>query len=332
MAAFGAHRSRGGAARLCALLLLCNCWIDGTNGASYLVTTLAGGTNSGSADGVGTAATFQLAFAVVLEPVTGLLVVTDTFSNKVRSVSVTGGNVITQAGWGPFNYSKFCWDGTGANAVTYFPYGIAVDGRGNVMFSDPQTHFIRNMSVSTSPYSGAVATWTSPSLCASSGFSGSSYMGAAATGQMANANFNQPQYLATDTSGTLYVYEQGGGAGQPIPSIRKVVNGAISTIVYNYTRGGNRFLVNGMAADSSGNVFVTGSVNNGGVNYIVKFTNTGGVYDGGAVFAGSTTSGGLTDGTGTSALLQGPQGLAVDAADNLYVGACAAGYADALGA
>jgi len=326
--------SRCGAARLCALLLLCVCWLDGARGVPYYVGTIAGNGTWGSVDGVGTSATFTLMYAMVFEPVTGLLVVSDTYSAKIRSVNVTDGTVITQAGWlpaGGFNYSKFCWDGTGANAVVYFPTGIVADGRGNVVFCDSQTKFIRNTSVSASPYSGTVTTWTTPSACATSGFSGSSYMGAGFTGQMATANFNQPQFLVTDASGALYFFEQGGAAGTVTPSIRKVVNGAISTVVYDYTRNGNRFLAQGMAVDSGGNVFITGTVNNINVHYIVKFTNTGGVYDGGTVFAGSTTSGGSTDGTGTSALLQSPVGLAVDASDNLYVSACAAGCADAPG-
>jgi hypothetical protein len=79
-------------------------------------------------------------------------------------------------------------DGTGAGASFFSPFGVAVDGNGNVYVADQWTSKIRKIS----PV-GVVTT------LAGSGFPGFK------DGKGAEANFNNPRGIAVDQSGTVYV-------------------------------------------------------------------------------------------------------------------------------
>lgn len=145
-------------------------------------------------------------------------------------------------------------------------------------------------------------------------FAGSGSTGAA-NGSGSAASFNNPNGVAVDAAGNVYVADKGNN------EIRKITPaGAVSTLSGTLTSGssntstiGVSALFNGptgVAADAVGNIYVADFGN----NLIRKIAPTGAV----TTLAGSTKSG-STNGIGTSALFNGPAGVAVDALGNVYV-------------
>jgi hypothetical protein len=103
------------------------------------VTTLAGSGSAGSADGTGTAASFNLPVGVALDG-SGNVYVADGVNNLIRKIT-SAGVVSTLAGSGSVGSA----DGTGTAASFNNPYGVAVDGSGNVYVADFGNHLIRKI-------------------------------------------------------------------------------------------------------------------------------------------------------------------------------------------
>ncbi len=171
-------------------------------------------------------------------------------------------------------------DGTGTAAKFNNPYGVAVDGIGNIYIADRLNHKIRKITPS-----GVVTT-----------LAGSTQGYADGTGT--SAQFNSPYAIESDTSGNLYVADSSNS------KIRKITpSGVVTTFAT-----GVSFPI-GVAVDVSGNVYVA---SNG--SQIIKISPSGVV----ANFAGSSQTG-YADGTGTNAMFSAPRGIAVDASGNVYV-------------
>lgn len=143
---------------------------------------------------------------------------------------------------------------------------------------------------------------------------GSSRGSSDADGPAAQAQYNPPQGLCVDSSGTVYC------ADTIANTIRKVSPSGTSTTLagFAYVSGSfngtgylGRFnLPAGVAVDSAGNVYVADTGN----NLIRKITAAGLV----TTFAGSGTAG-TGDGNGTAAQFSGPKGIAIDSSGTLYV-------------
>ncbi len=101
--------------------------------------------------------------------------------------------VTTLAGSAGFDGSA---DGTGSEARFFFPYGAAVDSSGNVYVADTENHTIRKVTP------GGVVT----TLAGTAGANG----GADGTGS--EASFYYPRSVAVDSSGNVYVADQGTAA------------------------------------------------------------------------------------------------------------------------
>ncbi len=114
-------------------------------GTNWVVGTIAGtaNPNGGSADGMNGDAQFNAPYGITLDAA-GNLYVADTYNNTIRKVAPVGTNwvVTTLAGVadGGFGGST---DGTGAGALFSYPYGIAVDGAGNLYVGDTVNGTIR---------------------------------------------------------------------------------------------------------------------------------------------------------------------------------------------
>jgi sugar lactone lactonase YvrE len=255
-----------------------------------VVTTLAGSGAQGSADGTGTAATFNQPYAVATDT-SGNVYVADTYSLKIRKITPAG-MVTTLAGSGSFGST----DGTGTAATFGYPRGIATDSSGNVYVGDGTNNKIRKITPA-----GMVTT------LAGSGASGS------ADGTGAAATFFRPYGVATDFSGNVYV------ADTQNSKIRAITPaGVVTTLAGSGAQGSvdgtgtaaTFYYPDGVAVDSSGNVYVADYM----INKIRKITPAGVV----TTLAGSGAQGNA-DGTGSAATFYGPAGVAVDSSGNIYV-------------
>jgi sugar lactone lactonase YvrE len=103
-----------------------------------VVTTLAGSSTNGSANGTGTAASFsQSAYGLAVDS-SGNVYVADSGNNQVRAI--TPGGVVTTVAGGLFPGSL---DGTGSAATFQQPCGIAVGGTGKIYVADTYNQLIR---------------------------------------------------------------------------------------------------------------------------------------------------------------------------------------------
>jgi sugar lactone lactonase YvrE len=257
------------------------------------VSTLAGSGTAGSADGTGTAATFNEPVGVALDS-SGNLYVADYNNNEIRKIAA-GGVVTTYAGTGTAGGAN----GSATTATFTNPTGVAVDSAGDVYVADENNNEIRMITPG-----GQV------SLVAGSptGAAGNT------DGSGTAARFNGPEGIAIDSSGNIWVTDSANN------EIRKVTPGGVVTTwagtgAAGHANGtGNVATFNmptGIAADSSGNLYVTDHDN----NEIRKIDSSDNV----TLFAGSASAAaGSANGTGSGATFNGPFGITV-AGGNLFV-------------
>ena len=258
-----------------------------------LVSTLAGTAGvRGHVDGIGAAASFQYPDGVATDSA-GNVYVTD--AGTIRKITPAGA-VSTLAGTAGVSGST---DATGAAASFFYPTGVATDSVGNVYVADTFNNTIRKITPA-----GVVST-----LAGTAGVSGSTD----ATG--AAASFQNPDGVATDSAGNVYVAE-------PVNHIiRKITpDGVVSTLagtagVFGFTDATGAAASfqspTGVAADSAGNVYVADLGN----STIRKITLAGAV----STLAGMAGVRGHADGIGAAASFRYPDGVATDSAGNVYV-------------
>ncbi len=193
-------------------------------------------------------------------------------------------------------------DGYTNKARFYFPQGIVADGAGNIYVADTENSALRRIDPS-----GLVST-----LAGDAGNPG------AVDGAGASALFNLPQGVAADGSGNIYVADTANSL------IRRVtLSGMVSTVagkpgVSGSSDGTNSDasfrLPGAVAVDTGGVLYIADTFNNNirmiapsSTNWIVT------------TIAGSATGAGNSDGTNSTARFNHPSGIAVDAAQNLYI-------------
>jgi len=269
-----------------------------------VVTTLAGlPLIPGSADGTGSAAQFCFPGGVAVDSA-GNIYVADTDNNTIREIMPDGTNwvVTTLAGTAGSSGSA---DGTGSAAQFNQPFGVAVDGAGNVYVADTGNNTIREITPA-----GVVTT-----------LAGTAGSGGTNDGPGSIARFNHPSGVAVDSAGNLYV------ADTQNCTIRKVTpTGVVTTLAGGaFGPGGTDGIANvatfveplGVAVDGAGTVYVADTWD----DTIRKVTPTALVTPAGAVttLAGVARMDGSADGTGNAARFDQPCGVAVDSAGNVYV-------------
>jgi hypothetical protein len=127
--------------------------------ANGIITTIAGTGVYGFSGDNGPATSAQLSKPTGLAvDLSGNILITDTFNNRLRMVVKASGYIITIAGTGTAGYN-----GDNINALSAqlnSPYGIAIDASGNIIFSDYDNDKVRM--VSKSGIITTIATISSP--------------------------------------------------------------------------------------------------------------------------------------------------------------------------
>lgn len=256
----------------------------GSTNLTATVTTLAGSGAVGSADGTGTAATFNQTVGIAVAP-SGDIYVCDNGNELIRKITSQG--VVTTFADGALSGLSF-----------QGPAGIAADASGNLFVADARNNRIRKITPG-----GVVSTF------AGTGAAGS------ANGMALAATFNNPTGVAVDPAGNVYVADRVNNL------IRKITAaGAVSTLAGSGAAGASDGAgvaatfdyPQGLAVDASGNVFVAD-----GNNHKIRKISPIGIV---STLAG-TGSAGSTDGDGAVARFDTPYAVAVSSDGSVvYVG------------
>ena len=273
--------------------------VDAANNAIYRqnpdgsYSLLAGG-SAGPADGTGAAAQFNFPTSVTFDRF-GNAYVADRMNHAIRMVTPAG--VVTTIAGSP-GVSGYA-DGTGTAARFNQPFGVACDLWGNVYVAD-----LGNVSIRKVAAGGVVTT-----VAGLHGSYGS------ADGVGSAARFNNPQAVAVDPSGNLYVADNGNS------TIRKISPaGVVSTLagVPGNTGSTDGSLPHNTlntptstAVDAAGNVYVANEA-----DATIRVVAPGGAT---TLLAGVSHNQGHQDGTGGGALFMFPTALALGPDGNLYV-------------
>ena len=163
-----------------------------TAGSGIITTIVGNGTAGYSGDnGPATAAELNNPSAVAVDSA-GNVYIADSKNNRIRKFTAASGIITTVAGTGAPGYSGD--NGPATSAELYDPTGIAIDGGGDVYFSDTTYNVVRMVNTA-----GIITT------VAGNGTNGNNGDGGPATSAQLN-----PNGLAVDSAGNLYTL--GGGA------------------------------------------------------------------------------------------------------------------------
>ena len=260
---------------------------------NYMVSTLAGDT-AGYKNGLDNVALFNSPSGIATDAA-GNVYVADTYNNVIRKISFSG-TVTTFAGNDTAGYR----DGADSVAEFNMPLGICTDKAGNVYVADTYNNVIRKISPT-----GNVTTLAGNDT------------GGYRDGINSMAEFRLPVGVAADTSGNIYVTDNGNEAVREISASSGMVSTFAGNTFTGYKNGAAdtaefRGLF-GIAVDDSANVYVTEYLNND-----VRKIRKGMV----STLAGNdtlATSYGYLNGKNDTALFNNPTGIAVDSVGTIYL-------------
>jgi len=235
----------------------------------------------------------------------GNLYIADTGNNRIRRVDAVTGIITTVVGNGQQGYAGD--GGAAANAQLNLPAGIAVDATGNLFIADTGNNVVRKVNAQT----GVITT------VAGNGTAG--YQGD--NGPATAAELNHPAAIVVDKAGNIFI------ADSVNNRVRRVDAGTGILTLYagdgsaTYNGDGMQATLaalnnpQGLAVDAAGDLYLTDTGHNL-VREVVAATGNIQIVAG---TAGQPGGFGGDGGLATSALLNAPTGLALDATGNLYI-------------
>jgi sugar lactone lactonase YvrE len=261
-----------------------------------MVTTLAGSGSWVFSDGTGSGASFSQPHGVAVDAI-GNVFVADTGNHRIRKVTPQG--VVTTLAGSTMGFA----DGIGSNAKFNFPTGVDVDATGNIFVADSSNNRIRIVTpegvVRTLAGSGAAAF---------------------ADGTGAGASFNNPQNVAVDAGGNVFV------ADMFNHRIRRISpGGVVSTLAGDGYRnpinglgrwqdgigmGASFSAPCGVVVDANNNIIVGDSMNTR-----IRMVTPQGIV---TTLAGNGSSS-FADGIGAAASFGYPSGVAINASGDIFV-------------
>ena len=246
-------------------------------------------------DGVATFTTSSLA--------AGTITVTASYGGTADFAPSTTGTIVTAAGNGTAGYTGN--NGPATAAELNGPCGVAVDSAGDLFIADTDNNVVREVVKATGDIITVAGNGTA-------GYSGDN-------GPATAAELDDPRGVAVDSAGDLFIADTDNNV------IREVVKatGDIITVAGNGTAGysgdngpataAELDSPRGVAVDSAGDLFIADNGNNV-IREVVKAT--GDII----TVAGNGTAGYSGDnGPATAAELNGPNGVAVDSAGDLFI-------------
>jgi len=239
---------------------------------------------------------------------TGNLFIADQDNNRIRKVSASG-IIATVAGTGTFGFSGDGGPATGAQLSS--PFGVAVDGAGNLFIADLYNNRVRKVSpggiITTVAgngsygYSGLSVRETPEGYFHYESLQGASVPGDG--GPATSAQLSFPHGVTVDGADNLFI------ADSAHQRIRKVSPSGIITTVAGDSAGLSS--PNGVAVDGAGNLFIADTL-----NYRIKKVSTSGII---TTVAGNDPGFSGDGGPASSAQLGAPFSVAVDSVGNLFI-------------
>ncbi len=311
-----------------------------TAGFVYTVAGNANGAAGISGDGgLATSARLNDPLDVAVDN-SGDLYIADSANNRIQEVSATTGDISTVAG-SATGVGGLTGDGGPATGVLLSdPTGVAVDNNGNVYVSDFFNNRVQEIAAQAGTQWGRVMAIGDMYTVAgsSSGVAGVSGDG----GVVRSALLNEPADVAIDSAGDVYIADSGNNrvqemyadgqswAQQMTSGDMYTVSGSASGALGLSGDGGaaTSGLLNdpvGVGVDTTGNLYIADSSNNrvqevsvnNGIQWAQQMT-ANDVYTVVGDASGSDGDTGL-GGPATSARVNDPEALALDAAGNLYI-------------
>ncbi|MEI6123508.1 MAG: T9SS type A sorting domain-containing protein [Bacteroidota bacterium] len=262
----------------------------------------------GGDGGLATAAYMAYPFGVALDTV-GNIYVADNLNNVIRKITVSTGIITTVAGTGSFFSMGWPWVGDGGlatDADLNDPWDVAIDHDGNLFIADRGDNVIRKVDAVTGIISTVAGTGTA-------GYSGDN-------GQATSAKLNGPDGVTFDAAGNMYISDDYNHVIRKVNKLTNIITTVAGTGVGGYS-GDNIQATSAkindpslkVAFDTDGNFYIADDGN----NRIRKVTIATGII---TTVAGNGVNGYSGDnGLATSATLNGPEGVAVDALGNIYI-------------
>ena len=268
-----------------------------------VITTVAG-TGVAGFNGNGIAATSAEIHADDNGPAmdgAGNLYFGDLYNYEVRKVTAATGLISTVAGTGAAGYNG---DNIAATSATIAPESVAIDGAGNIYIADGGNNRIRKVTAATGLISTIAGT-------GASGYNGDNI--AAATAQVGN-----PYEIAVDGLGNVFISDTANHRIREVSAATGIITTVAGTGTGGYS-GDNGAATSaeisnprGIAVDATDNLYIADYGN----ERIRKVSNTGII----TTVAGNGSGGYNGDNiAATSAELNIPLGVAVDAAGDLYI-------------